>query len=136
MPTSEMVRETDLPAAAKRLLAEAGDRRIFLLEGTLGAGKTTLIKQLCAHLGVDPSEVHSPTFALVNEYEGMEPVYHLDLYRLKTLDEAIDIGIEDILYSGQFCFIEWPELIEPILPEEVVRIKLELAPDSARKILF
>jgi tRNA threonylcarbamoyladenosine biosynthesis protein TsaE len=136
MPTSLINRESDLPAVAKRLLLAAGDRRIFLLEGTLGAGKTTLIKQLCASLGVDPSEVHSPTYALVNEYEGMETVYHLDLYRLKSLDEAIDIGIEDILYSGQYCFIEWPELIEPILPAEVIRIKLELAPDSARKILF
>ncbi len=136
MPTSVVVRESDLPDLAKRLLTEAGERRIFLLEGTLGAGKTTLIKQLCAKLGVDPSEVHSPTFALVNEYEGDETVYHLDLYRLNNLDEAIDIGIEDILYSRQFCFIEWPELVEPILPGEVVRIKLELAPDSARKILF
>ena len=136
MPTSVVVRESDLPDLAKRLLTEAGERRIFLLEGTLGAGKTTLIKQLCAKLGVDPSEVHSPTFALVNEYEGDETVYHLDLYRLNNLDEAIDIGIEDILYSGQFCFIGWPQLVEPILPGEVVRIKLELAPDSARKILF
>lgn len=136
MLTSVMVRESHLPAVAKRLLMAAGDRRIFLLEGTLGAGKTTLIKQLCARLGVDSSEVHSPTFALINEYEGAETVYHLDLYRLKSLDEAINIGIEDILHSGQFCFIEWPELIEPILPMEVIRIKLELAPDSTRKILF
>jgi len=136
MSASVIVRESELPELAKRLLSEAGARRIFLLDGTLGAGKTTLIKQLCARLGVDPNEVHSPTFALVNEYEGVETIYHLDLYRLKDLDEAINIGIEDILYSGHYCFIEWPGLIEPMLPDEVIRIKLELAPDSARKILF
>ena len=128
-----------LDPAAEQLLAAAGDRRIFAFTGEIGAGKTTFIKALCRRLGVS-DEVTSPTFALVNEYacspDSNGVVYHLDLYRLKNLEEALDIGIEDILDSGAYCFIEWPELIEPLLPDDVVHINIEIVGNSTRKILF
>lgn len=126
----------DLPALAREILDYAGTRTVFLLTGDLGAGKTTLTQALCAELGVS-EPVTSPTYALVNEYAGTDgPVYHLDLYRLKDLDEAIGIGIETYLDSGRPCFIEWPELIDPLLPEDFVEIKLERTGETARKVVF
>lgn len=134
--------ESELPAVARRLLQVAGDRRVLAFTGEIGAGKTTLIQAFCRQLGVT-GEVTSPTFALVNEYvcpdpvSGEErPVYHLDLYRLRDLEEALAIGIEEYLDAGAWCLIEWPELIEPLLPEDVVRINIEITKNSERKILF
>jgi tRNA threonylcarbamoyladenosine biosynthesis protein TsaE len=125
-----------LPALARAILDTAGDRRVFLLSGDLGAGKTTLTQALCAELGVT-EPVTSPTYALVNEYIGSAgPVYHLDLYRLRDLDEALQIGIEDYLDSGAYCFIEWPELADPLLPEHFVEIKLERTGETSRKVVF
>ena len=129
-----------LKAAAQQLLTYGGKQRKFLFEGEIGAGKTTLIKVICEELGVDDM-VSSPTFSLVNEYEytangKQHTLYHMDLYRLKEIEEALDIGIEEYLDNDAYCFIEWPELIEPILPESVVRIKIEIIGDSNRKILF
>ncbi len=125
------------------LLEAAGNRRKWLFFGEIGAGKTTLIQTLCRHLGV-VDYVTSPTFSLVNEYTypeaktpgGQALVHHLDLYRLKKLDEAIDIGIEEYLDDPWFCWIEWPELIAPLWPEEVFKINLQILEDSNRKILF
>jgi tRNA threonylcarbamoyladenosine biosynthesis protein TsaE len=126
----------ELPALARTILRYAGDRRVFLLSGDLGAGKTTLTQALCAELGVT-EPVTSPTFALVNEYAGADgPVYHLDLYRLQDLDEARGIGMESYLDSGRPCFIEWPALIDPLLPEDFVEIKLERTGETARKVVF
>ncbi len=130
----------DFRAAATALFSYAGEKKKFVFYGEIGAGKTTFIQALCAHLGVRES-VTSPTFSLVNEYEGTAPgaekIFHLDLYRLKDIHEALDIGLEDILYGPAYCFIEWPELIEPLLEqEEIVRIQIEIVEDSTRKVLF
>lgn len=125
-----------MPRVAAQLLEAAGGRRKFAFYGEIGAGKTTLIQTLCRLLEVE-DYVTSPTFALVNVYESPEgPVYHLDLYRLKTLEEALDIGVEEYFAGDAYCFIEWPELVEPLLPEDVVRIKITFLAESSRKILF
>ena len=114
-----------LPGVAARLLDSFPTERFYAFFGPMGVGKTTLIKELCAHLGV-AQNVCSPTFAIVNEYSDSEgePVYHFDFYRLKNLDEAYDIGYEEYFYSGCYCFTEWTEKIEPILPERYLRINL------------
>jgi tRNA threonylcarbamoyladenosine biosynthesis protein TsaE len=141
MKTLQIKEIEDWKEAGKKLLDYAGSKRIFVFSGEIGAGKTTFIQALCALLGIQES-VTSPTFSLINEYireetAPDEPVYHLDLYRLKKLEEAIDIGIEELLYSGRFCFIEWPELIEPLLEEEeVVRIQIQIVENSTRKVVF
>lgn len=132
-----------MEAVADQLIEYAGERRIFAFTGEIGAGKTTLIQAFCRHFGVEEA-VTSPTFALVNEYEGMASapedvpvsIYHLDLYRLEDLEEALDIGIEEILDSGAYVLIEWPDLIEPLLPEGTIRIKIEILDNSRRKVLF
>lgn len=131
----------DLEPAAEQLLAYIGDRKILTFEGEIGAGKTTFIKILCAKLGVQEA-VTSPTFSIVNEYlctgenRGDCRVYHMDIYRLEELQEAMDIGMEEYLNSGQICLIEWPELIKPLLPEDSVMIKIVLEEDFSRKMLF
>jgi tRNA threonylcarbamoyladenosine biosynthesis protein TsaE len=133
---------TELPKAAEQLLDYAQGRKKFILSGELGAGKTTFVQAFCANLGVS-EPVSSPTFSLINEYAYTDPttgmpasVYHMDLYRLNDLEEALHIGIEDYLDGDAYCLIEWPEIIEPILPEDCLRIKLEIISDSSRKILF
>ena len=121
-------------------LAQAlGKRRKVALYGELGAGKTTFVQAFCRRLGVEDTPA-SPTFSLINEYgyrdaEGRQMlVHHLDLYRLNSIQEAFDIGIEEILYDPWYCFIEWPQLIEPMLPEETVKIQLEILSKTARRI--
>lgn len=114
-----------MPAVARQLLETYPEERFYAFFGKMGAGKTTLIKELCAQLGVEDN-VCSPTFAIINEYssgEG-EPVYHFDFYRLKSLDEAYDLGYEEYFFSGSYCFSEWTEKIEPILPEHYLRIDI------------
>ncbi len=132
----------DLPAAAEKLLEVAGARKKVILLGDLGAGKTSLIQHFCQLLAVK-EQVVSPTFSLINEYSYWDKteqkekyIYHLDLYRLHTMQEAIDIGIEDYLYDDNYCLIEWPQIIRPILPEDVLEINIELMEDSSRKIIF
>lgn len=131
-----------LPLYGQKLLENFPDRRVFAFTGEVGAGKTTFIQNTCKHLGVT-QVVSSPTFALVNEYVYLEAssglpqsVYHLDLYRLRSIEEALDIGVEDYLYSGNYCFVEWPEIIAPLLPEDTLRIHLEILSDSKRKMLI
>ncbi|MBE6321843.1 MAG: tRNA (adenosine(37)-N6)-threonylcarbamoyltransferase complex ATPase subunit type 1 TsaE [Bacteroidales bacterium] len=121
--------------AAKKFLAEAGDRRVFAFHGGMGAGKTTFIKALCLELGVT-EVVASPTFAIVNEYmaQNGEPVYHFDLYRVKTMDEACDFGCEDYFYSGSYCFIEWPELVEPLLPDDTADVCITVDDEGHRAV--
>lgn len=109
---------------------------IIAFYGAMGAGKTTLIKDLCHRMKVT-DEVNSPTFAIVNEYstEAGEPVYHFDFYRIKKLEEVYDIGYENYFYSGHLCLLEWPEMIEPLMPEHLVRVEIRLgATDDDRLI--
>ncbi len=110
---------------AQQLLHDFPEERFYAFFGAMGVGKTTLIKELCAQLGVSQN-VCSPTFAIVNEYADRmgEPVYHFDFYRLKKLDEAYDIGYEEYFYSGCYCFTEWTEKIEPLLPDHYLRIEI------------
>lgn len=125
----------DLSAAARALLGAAGDARVFALYGKMGAGKTAYISALTEVLGVlDRSS--SPTYALVNEYLGGdgEPVYHFDFYRIESVDEAYDMGFEEYIYSGSYCFIEWPERIEKLLPEDVVRVYIDVKKGGMRSI--
>lgn len=114
-----------LSQVASQLLSAFPNQRFFAFFGAMGVGKTTLIKQLCAQLGVCQN-VCSPTFAIINEYSTPDgdPVYHFDFYRLKNLDEAYDLGYEEYFYSGCYCFTEWTEKIEPILPESYLRISI------------
>jgi tRNA threonylcarbamoyladenosine biosynthesis protein TsaE len=118
--------EADLEKVAKELLNAFPEARVFALEGDLGAGKTALIKALCRALGVDRT-VLSPTFALVNEYADRngDPIYHFDLYRIRKLEEVLDIGYEEYLYSGFYCFLEWADLIPELLPDGHVYIRIE-----------
>ena len=109
---------------------------IVAFYGNMGAGKTTLIKNLCAKLGVQ-DEVNSPTFALVNEYqtENLDSVFHFDFYRIKSLEEVFDIGYEDYFYGGNLCLLEWPELIDPLMPEHFIKVEITLGDtDTSRKI--
>ncbi|MBO7456271.1 MAG: tRNA (adenosine(37)-N6)-threonylcarbamoyltransferase complex ATPase subunit type 1 TsaE [Paludibacteraceae bacterium] len=119
------------------LLKECEPRRVFAFDGKMGAGKTTFIKKLCEEMGT-ADVVNSPTFAIVNVYDVEQPykgeVYHFDCYRLKDIREAIDFGAEEYLYSGKYCFIEWPEIIEPLLPENTVWVKIEPMPNGDRQL--
>ena len=116
----------ELPEVARKLLDEFPDECFFAFFGKMGVGKTTLIKEICAALGVE-NNVCSPTFAIVNEYSDRngEPVYHFDFYRLKSVAEAYDIGYEEYFYSGCRCFTEWTEKVEELLPEHYVRVEIE-----------
>jgi tRNA threonylcarbamoyladenosine biosynthesis protein TsaE len=124
----------ELDATATSILSFAPNNRVFLFYGDMGAGKTTLIKSLCKALGVTDN-ISSPTFAIVNEYRAVNStVYHFDFYRLKTETEAMDMGFEEYLYSGNYCFIEWPEKIPELLPENYISINIQVVADGARYI--
>lgn len=128
----------DWDVLAARLLEYAGARRKFFLYGEMGAGKTTLVQALCRRLGARQGAV-SPSFALVNEYplsDGASIARHLDLFRLSDLQEALDIGVEDYLYDESFSFFEWPELLEPLAPEDALRIQITQHGDGVRKVLY
>ena len=126
----------DLAAAAQKFVDEMGENRVFAFYGKMGAGKTTFIKAVCEALGVE-DVVTSPTFAIVNEYADAQgnPVYHFDFYRIKNLKEAYDIGCEEYFYSGYPCFIEWPELVEELLPEDTIEVRIEVLDNEARRII-
>jgi tRNA threonylcarbamoyladenosine biosynthesis protein TsaE len=125
----------ELDTVAHQLLAEGRVRSVWLFDGDMGAGKTTLIKALCRALGVI-SMVQSPTFSIVNEYTTHEghSVYHFDCYRLRNEAEALDIGIEEYFDSGDYCFIEWPERIEALWPASYYRVQLTVNPDGSRTV--
>ena len=112
-----------------------GEARVFAFYGKMGAGKTTFVKAICEELGVE-DVITSPTFAIINEYEGEETIYHFDFYRIKKLEEVYDMGYEDYFYSGALCFIEWPELIEEILPDDAVRVSITEQQDGSRLVKF
>ena len=127
----------EIAVAAKEFVTAMGDRKVFAFYGKMGAGKTTFIKAVCEELGVE-DVINSPTFAIVNEYvDGKgEPVYHFDFYRIKNLQEVLDIGYEDYVYSGHVCFMEWPELIENLLPDDAVKVTIEEKTDGGRVVQF
>jgi tRNA threonylcarbamoyladenosine biosynthesis protein TsaE len=125
---------SDLPAAAQQLIAFAGDEKVFLFNGDMGAGKTTFVKSLCEALGVKEA-VTSPTFAIVNEYRATGvKIFHFDFYRLKTQTEALDMGAEEYFYSGNYCFIEWPEKIPDMLPLHYISVNIKALADDSREI--
>ena len=128
---------SSLHSAAEEFIKQIGDRRIFAFYGKMGAGKTTFISAVCEALGVR-DVINSPTFAIVNEYlsGSGELIYHFDFYRIKNIGEALDIGYYDYIDSGCLCFMEWPELIESILPDDTVKVCIEEEADGSRLIKF
>ena len=126
---------SDLDIVARKFVENMGNRNVFAFYGEMGAGKTTFIKAICSALGVTET-ITSPTFSIVNEYEKSEgePIFHFDFYRIKNIEEAYDFGYEDYFYSGHLCFIEWPELVEPLLPENVVKVQIVIADSGQREI--
>ena len=125
---------SELPQVARQIIEFAGSSHIFLFYGDMGAGKTTLIKALCGALG-SQDNITSPTFAIVNEYVGAATnIYHFDFYRLKNQSEALDLGSDEYFYSGNYCFIEWPEKIPDILPDKFVSVSIKALVDNSRQI--
>lgn len=125
----------DIRLAARQFIEAMDGRKVFAFYGPMGVGKTTFIKALCEELEVD-DPITSPTFAIVNEYrsrQGMQ-VFHFDFYRIRKIEEVYDMGYEDYLYSQALCLIEWPELVEDLLPEDVVRVRLSQEPNGTRVI--
>jgi len=127
----------EIRKAAKEFVAEMGDKKVFAFYGKMGAGKTTFIKAVCEELGVE-DVINSPTFAIVNEYMDGKggPIYHFDFYRIKNLQEVMDLGYEDYVYSGYVCLMEWPELIENLLPDDAVKVTIEEEKDGGRLVRF
>lgn len=121
--------------AAREFIEKMGERRIFAFYGSMGAGKTTFIKAVCEAMGVEDA-INSPTFAIVNEYEDADSntIFHFDFYRIKSIAEVYNMGYEEYLYSNAYCFIEWPELIEELLPEETVKVTIEETPEGQHKV--
>ena len=128
----------DISEAAKQFIENMGDGKVFAFYGKMGAGKTTFIKAICEELGVD-DVITSPTFAIVNEYQSAttgDSIYHFDFYRIKKLEEVYDMGYEDYFYSGSLCFLEWPELIDDLLPEDATKVTIEATDDGGRVVKF
>ena len=122
---------------AQKFIDQIGDRTIFAFNGKMGAGKTTFIKSICESMGVKET-VNSPTFSIVNEYEAADGriIYHFDCYRITKIQEALDLGAEEYLYSGNLCFIEWSENIAPILPDSLVNVDIEEGENGKRIIVI
>lgn len=126
-----------LPEAAEKFVALMGDETVYAFHGEMGAGKTTFIRQLCRALGVEDDLANSPSFSIINEYRSdstAELMYHFDLYRLESVDEALEIGVEDYFDSGALCLLEWPERIEPLLPDDTVTVEITVNPDDSRTL--
>ena len=123
--------------AARVFIGNMGKGKVFAFYGKMGTGKTTFIKAICQELGVEDT-ITSPTFAIVNEYTSGNgsPVYHFDFYRIKRLEEVYDMGYEDYFYSGHLCFLEWPELIDELLPEDTVKVTITTKEDGSRTVVF
>lgn len=125
----------EMEAIAPDVLSAIGSSRVVAMDAPMGAGKTTLVKAICKALG-SPSVVNSPTFAIINDYElpSGRALYHFDLYRLKNIEEAFNMGFDEYFYSGNYCFVEWPAIAEDILPEDSKILTIEVQPDGARLI--
>ena len=132
-----LLNEQGEEVSALEILRQSEPYRVFAFDGQMGAGKTTFIKKLCEEMGTT-DVVNSPTFAIVNVYDVEQPykgeVYHFDCYRLKDIREAMDFGAEEYLYSGNYCFIEWPEMIEPLLPEDTIWVRIVPMPNGDRQL--
>lgn len=128
-------KEQDLGHVAQTLVSSSGDQKVWCFHGEMGAGKTTLIKAICTELGVE-DDMSSPTFSIVNEYRKSDgsPIYHFDFYRIREMAEAIDIGAEEYFYSGNYCFIEWPEIVDGLLPPDRLEININLVDQLTRSI--
>lgn len=137
--TEIIIKDLDhIREAAREFISKMGEGSVFAFYGSMGAGKTTFVKAICEELGVE-DVITSPTFAIVNEYRSDstgELIYHFDFYRIKKLEEVYDMGYEDYFYSGALCFIEWPELIEELLPEDAVRVTIKETEDCCRLVVF
>ncbi|WP_320051661.1 tRNA (adenosine(37)-N6)-threonylcarbamoyltransferase complex ATPase subunit type 1 TsaE [uncultured Acetobacteroides sp.] len=125
----------DLDAAAKKVVEAIGNRKVIALYGQMGAGKTTLIKHICKVLDVQ-DVVNSPSFSLVNEYQrpNGDPIYHFDFYRINKIEEAFDFGYEEYFFSNNLCLIEWPEVIEDLIPDDAVKLTIQVLGDGRREI--
>lgn len=129
---------SDLSRAARDFIALMGDNTVFAFYAPMGTGKTTFIKAVCEELGVS-DVINSPTFSIINEYRSDqtgELIYHFDCYRLNKIEDALNLGVEDYFDSGSLCFIEWPELLEPILPNDTVHVRIEELEDGKRRLTF
>ena len=126
-----------ISTAALEFLHFVGEKRVFAFHGQMGAGKTTFIKAICQALGVDDI-INSPTFSIVNEYlcSNGSSVFHFDCYRIEDLRDAVDMGVEEYLYSGDYCFVEWPDNIAPLLPDDTVHVEIREVENGQREILF
>lgn len=127
----------EIQEAAEKFRREIGDRKIFAFNGKMGVGKTTFIKAICEVMGVKET-INSPTFSIVNEYEAADGsiIYHFDCYRINKIQEALDLGAEEYLYSGNLCFIEWSENIAPLLPDSLVNVNIEEIENGKRQIII
>ncbi|MBQ2008152.1 MAG: tRNA (adenosine(37)-N6)-threonylcarbamoyltransferase complex ATPase subunit type 1 TsaE [Alistipes sp.] len=123
---------SDLPRVAEEVINSLDGRTVVLLRGGMGAGKTTLVSRIAALLGAEDT-VTSPTFALVNQYEGSEcRIYHFDFYRIDRIEEVFDLGYEEYFYSGDLCLVEWPEKIEPLIPDDAMVVRITVGDDEQR----
>lgn len=123
---------SELGSVAEEILSALGERRVVLLRGGMGVGKTTLVSRIAAKLGAEDT-VTSPTFALVNEYEGRDgTIYHFDFYRINRVEEVFDLGYEEYFYSGELCFVEWPEMVEGLLPDDAMQVRITVGDDQKR----
>ena len=125
----------ELDKVAEAVIESLNGRTIVALDAPMGAGKTTLVSRIAAYLGSE-DDVTSPTFAIVNQYEGKRTIYHFDMYRIERIEEALDFGSEEYLSSGELCLVEWPEKIEPLLPEDTMVVKIEILSDTARRFVI
>lgn len=127
----------ELSEVAKEFIDSIGDDRIFLFDGQMGSGKTTFIAEVCRQLGAD-DDFGSPTFSIVNEYADSEgnPIFHFDLYRLDTPQEAMDMGAEEYFYSGEICMVEWPDRLGSLTPENARIVSISVNPDDSRTLKF
>ena len=135
MKTIHITSQDELPQVAEAVVKALGRRTVVAFRGEMGAGKTTLIREIAATLGATDT-VTSPTFAIVNEYrgEGIPPVYHFDFYRIDRIEEAFDFGYEEYFYGGDLCLVEWPEKIESLLPDDAMTVRIEVTGEDSRTI--
>jgi len=135
--TLEIASPDQIHQTAKAFLKATEGKTVFAFYGSMGAGKTSFIKAICEELGVT-DVINSPTFAIINEYSLPDggSIYHFDFYRIEKLEEAFDMGYEEYFYSGEYCFIEWPEMIESLLPENSLKVSIHELPDGKRIIEF
>ena len=125
----------ELDMVAAEVIGSLNGRTVVAFDAPMGAGKTTLISRIARHLGSE-DDTTSPTFAIVNQYEGDRTIYHFDMYRIERVEEALDFGCEEYISSGELCLIEWPEKIEPLLPEDTMVIKIEILSDTERRFII